>query len=1046
MLNLLFLGPFQVSLTNQPLSFQTNKVRALLAYLAVEGDQAHERATLVGLLWPEVPAAQALNNLSKGLGLLRQALQEPEGNTPYLLTNRQSVHWNANSPFWLDVAAFQQGTAAHASIAQLERALALYRGEFLSGFSLPDAPAYETWLLLWRERLHQQALSGLERLAGHYLEAGDYAAAQRYARRQLELDNWREIGHTQLMQALALAGDRTAALAQYENCRRLLAEGLGVEPAAETVALYESIKAGSLTAKKQPAGQLDRPVAHNLPSRQTKLIGRQQELAALDALIYQEQARLVTIVGPGGVGKTRLALAYAERCLARPVLPFPDGVYFTPLAHLSLPSNSAAADQIVSAISAAVKLPPEAGSGPGTRSARQQLLDYLKEKRLVLILDNFEVLLAPAGAEKRGGEAFLAEILQVAPGVQLIVTSQERLRLYGERVYPLPGLGLPDLEATETAAEAEAVQLFVQTARRVQPDFQLGPADWRPIAQLCHTLGGLPLAIELAASWSDTLSVPAILTEIQRNLDFLNSELLDVAYRHQSMGRVLDCTWQRLAPEERATLAALSVFQGAFTRQVAQAVAKTGGGQAVSLSLLRELVHKALLHYDRAQDRYSLHELLRHYGRRQLAAEPAEEAAVRQRHSAYYCTAVQARENALKGRQQQVALAEMEADIENIRAAWHWAVTQGEVSQVAATLEGLFHFYDIRSWFQEGKKVLEEAARDLAALPASRQQAVTVARLQARAGWFTFHLGGLEESVQQLTDSLARLQQQAAEVESIFNLNYLGAVLRHQGAYEQAEGYLSAALRLAQAYDDSFQASISLNILGQIASLQGDYALARHYCQESLRLKRALGDYRGITYSLTYLGRVARALGEHEEAERLFRESQVISDKLGDQRGVAFAWENLAGVAEAQGQLEQAADFYHRGLALYRNIGNPLGTSVCLTSLAKLLTGRGELDGARKHLREGLAIALATGARLALLTGLLALAEFWFAAGQPARGTVCLACVQQQAENDRALQERAQQLEKKYAGIAGTAVSGGFPQPAGSDLASFVQGWLPFLT
>jgi DNA-binding SARP family transcriptional activator/predicted ATPase len=1063
MLRFFFLGAYHVTLASRPSPrFQTNKVRALLAYLVLEADRAHERTALVGLFWPEMPEARALNNLSKALGLLRQALWNHDQATPYLLVSRQTVRFNPDSDYWLDVAEFQRCVAPQAGWPQLEGAAALYGGEFLSGFSLSDAPAFEEWLLLWRERLHQQTLAAMERLTTHNLAVANYEQAQHYARRQLELDAWREAAHAQLMRALALTGKRSAALEQYETCRRLLADELGVEPAAETVALYESIKAGNLAPEKRPK---QRPIPHNLPSPPTTFVGRQRELAALDDLIRRDQSRLVTIIGPGGIGKTRFALAYAEHYLiTSSAPPFPDGVYFIPLVNLNPSSDTPIADQIILAITAAIKLSLATDSEPVVRPLKQQLLDYLRQKRLVLLLDNFDDLLI---GKHRDGEALLAEIAQAAPQVGMIVTSRERLRLYGERVFTLPGLTLPDLEIGEPADQpvfnqAEAMQLFVRTARRAQHDFQLEAGNWRPVAQLCHFLGGMPLAIEVAASWVDTLSLLDILAEMQRDLDFLSSDLLDVDSRHRSIGKVLDYTWQRLPPNEQLVLAALSVFRGGFTRRAAQAIAMQASAthkvktqtptiapaaSPVTLSLLRELVQKSLLFYNPSRDRYEIHELLRRFVLGKLASYAGYETAVRQRHSAYYCAALQKWEADLKGSRQQRALAEIEADIENVRVAWRWAVEHDKTPQIAAALGGLFHFYDMRSWFQEGEQVFREAARRLRAMPTSREHAITVARLQARAGWFAFHLGQHEESVRLLQDSLVRLRQQGAEAETAFNLNYLGAVLRHQGEYKRANHYLSEALCLARTYADDYQASISLNILGQTASLQGDYTTARRYCQEGLSLKRALGDHWGMTYSLTYLGRVARAVGEYEEAQRLFQESMGISKAIGDQRGVAFALQNLAGAAEALGQYSEAEKLYSQGLNIFRHIGNPLGATICLIRLAEVATTQDEMAAARRHLREGLQIALETGSTPNLLAGLLGLAGFWLKSDHPQGGIACLAFIENYPDNDPALQARAQQLKREWVTtLASTPPADAEPLSGKDDLMSFVKEWIVMLS
>ena len=1031
MLRLSFLGAFQATLRDQPApEFQTNKVRALLAYLAVEAEQGHQRATLAGLLWPEMPDEKARNNLSKALSLLRSALHDRARPAPHVLAGRQTVRFNPGSDYWLDVAEFQRDTGPRASVPQLERVVDLYQGEFLTGFSLPDAAAFEEWLLLWRERLHQQMLATLERLASHYLTA-DAEKAQHYARRQLELDAWRESAHVQLMQALALSGDRSGALAQYEACRRLLADELGVEPAAATVAMVEAIKAGEVRPRIEAPSPA---VARNLPVPQTAFIGRKAELAALDESVRGGRSRLVTIVGPGGVGKTRLALAYAGRYLgAAADSPFPGGVYFVSLADLSAPANATLADPFILALIAALQLPRETA-----RSPRQQLLDYLQPKRLLLLLDNFDTVLAADG----GATALLAVLLRDAPGVHFLVTSREPLRLYGEQVYTVPGLAVPaPAAAAEAIGAAEAVQLFIRAACRIRHDFTPGTADWVPLARLCRFLGGMPLAIELAASWVDTLPVADILSEVQQDLDFLSTQLSDVAQRHRSMRRVLGYTWQHLPPDERRVLAALSVFRGGFTRRAAQAVATPDGEGRVPLPLFQNLVQKSLLAYNRARDHYELHELLRHFARTKLAAGAGEETAVRERHSAYICARVQARVAALQGPRQQEALDELAADVENVRAAWQWAVAQGNIARVAATLDGLFHFYDMRSWFQEGEEVLREAARRLAEVPAGsapaeiRERVVTAARLQARAAWFAFHLGRQEESVRQLQTSLARLQEHEAEQETIFNYNYLGAMWRHLGEYERANDFLATGLRLARRHADPYQASISRNILGQTASLQGDYALARRHLREALRLKRELGDRWGMTYSLTYLGRVAQALDESEEARRLFAESKGISEQLGDRRGVAFAVQNLGDVARDDGRLEEAETLLGEGLAIFRDIGNRLGASLCLVRLGEVATRRGDLDRARRNLGEGLQLALAIGARPALLAGLLALARFSLRAGRLEDAQACLAFLKAYPESGPALQAAARELAQEAALPGGVLAMNG-------TVESFVEEWL----
>ena len=352
---------------------------------------------------------------------------------------------------------------------------------------------------------------------------------------------------------------------------------------------------------------------NNLPLQPTPFIGRSGELAALNKLIADPDIRLVTIVGPGGMGKTRLALVVAEDVLTRGQ--FKHGVYFINLAPLSEVSH------IVPAVADALNFPLQGGDG---RSPQQQLIDYLRQKEMLLLFDNFEHLL--------DGVEFVANILQLASNVQILVTSRERLHLRTEQVYPIEGLEFPDWETPEDAETYTAVQLFLQSARRNQPDFALQDKDdLTYLARICRTVAGMPLALELAASWVDMLPLSEIADELQQGLDFLETDMRDMPERHRSIRAAIDYSWQKLDEKERDIFAKLSVFRGDFTREAAKALADA------NLRQLARLVSKSLLQGGGGKDgRYQIHELLRQYGAEKLE-DSGEETAVRERHSYYYC-------------------------------------------------------------------------------------------------------------------------------------------------------------------------------------------------------------------------------------------------------------------------------------------------------------------------------------------------------------------------------------------------------------------------
>ncbi|NIO69801.1 MAG: AAA family ATPase, partial [Anaerolineae bacterium] len=386
---------------------------------------------------------------------------------PFLLITRDTIQFNAASDYWLDVTAFTEMVEvdkAHPSaIDQLEQAVALYRGSFLEGFSVSDSPAFEEWALFTREQIGRQMSSALHRLAATYEQRGQYEQAQSCAWRQVELEPWDEAAHQQLMRTLALSGQRSAALAQYETCRRLLAEELGVEPAAETTRLYEQIRDGELEMPVLPQVAARK---HNLPAQVTSFIGREREIGEVKQLLAA--TRLLTLTGPPGTGKTRLGLQVAAQVLDR----FADGVFFVDLAPISDPQH------VPSTVAQVLGVRETAA-----QSLVESLKSYLCRKHLLLLLDNFEQIIEAA--------PLVGELLSASPDLKALVTSREALHVYGEQEYPVPPLALPDLDHIDplrVLLQYEAVELFSQRAQAVRPGFTITDEDAPAIAEICVRL------------------------------------------------------------------------------------------------------------------------------------------------------------------------------------------------------------------------------------------------------------------------------------------------------------------------------------------------------------------------------------------------------------------------------------------------------------------------------------------------------------------------------------------------------------------------------
>jgi predicted ATPase/DNA-binding SARP family transcriptional activator len=593
-----FLGTFQVTLGEKPVTdFVSDKARALLAYLAVERNRPHRRETLAGLLWPDRPQSVALNSLRQALFNLRRAIGDQDASPPILFITRHTVQFNPNSDHWLDVTAFIERVVVSKShphhrletcglcIQHLHLAAYMYRGNFLEGLNPAGSLAFEEWALLRREWLHGQGLDVLQSLADYYEQRGDYEQARDFARRQIELDPWREEAHQQLMRVLALSGERSAALAQYETCRLILGEELGTEPAQETIVLYRRIWAGEMSVSSLPP-------AHTLPIQLTPFIGREKELAQIAERLNQPGCRLLTLIGPGGIGKTRLAIQVAADKLDH----FADGVYFVPLA------SFISAESLASAMADAVRFSFLNGENP-----EAQLVDYLREKEMFLVLDGFEHLLQ--------GADLVLRILRNAPRVTILLTSQQRLGFQAECLFEIKGLAYAESEQVREDDNYSAVELFVERARRARADFALTAENTPGVMRICRLVEGMPLGIELAAARVGELSCEQIAREIERSLDFLATDLRDVPERHRSLRAVFEHSWNLLAEKEKNVLSQLAVFRGDFQSEAAELVV------AASPSAIAGLVEKSFLSPTPAGC-YHMHAVLRKYAAEKLVAVP----------------------------------------------------------------------------------------------------------------------------------------------------------------------------------------------------------------------------------------------------------------------------------------------------------------------------------------------------------------------------------------------------------------------------------------
>ena len=630
-------------------------------------------------------------------------------------------------------------------------------------------------------------------------------------------------------------------------------------------------------------------VTHNLPQYATPFVGRLTEIAEVTNRLNEANCHLLTLVGPGGIGKTRLAAQVALNHRVQ----FADGVAFVQLQPLNSP------DFIVSTIAKAVGYQFYSGLDPV-----QQLLNFFSEKTLLLVLDNFEHLSEGAG--------LLSKLVAAAPQVCVLVTSRERLNLVEEWVFEVRELNYPVSE-TETDIEAyDAVQLFMQHARRVQPAFDLTSLQKPAVIRICRLVGGMPLAIELAATWLRTLSSDEIAREIARSLDILETPMRNIERRHRNIRAAFDPTWNRLSDDERAVFRKLSVFRGGFTRGAAEKIA------GADLSALSTLVDRSLIRLDH-DGRYDLHELLGQYAEERLreAAGGLEE--VCDQHTRYFAALLAQKQNALEGRGQKEAFDEIQREIDNIRAAWQWATEHKREAEIAQACHALWFFYDTRSWYQEGERAFRAAAEALGINEWDEGKSAVLGKIMACYGGFCFSLNWADKARKLLEESLAILRRHHAMAETGF-----------------------ALLRLSEV----------------AMFLENDTLAAQDYLRQSLALFREVGYRWGIAYCLRWLGFAAFILEDYEEGKQLAQQGLAIYRENYDQWGTAIALGVVGFCLLEQGEVAEARRIGHESLALCREIGLQWASLNALIVISRAACALKQYHEARQYLYEALEVAV----------------------------------------------------------------------------------------
>ena len=902
------------------------KALALLVYLAVTA-RPHSREHLANLLWGEENETKAQASLRQALSTLKPIADG------FLILEKATVTFDRAGGFWLDADELVRETRNEnvGYDSRFSFLASLYRGDFLSTLTIKNAPDFEVWVLEQREKYRARAAELLQRVAQANLDAGNERAALDALNRLVALDTWNENAQQQKMRVLARLGKRKDALAQYQQLKKILRDELEIEPLPETTALFEKIRDA-------------RPLASPPPAPLTPFIGRERERAELAQWLAQPATRLVTLFGPGGIGKTRLALAITAQLRER---------FLHGSAYISLEAIRAASN-VIPTIGAALHFSFNRAS-----DAVSQLGNFLQDKELLLVLDNFEQVLDAAGD--------LARLLNFAPEVKILVTSRERLALQAERVFEVRGLDVTGFQNLSRLNDAP--QLFTERAQRVSSAFAWNETNALAVTRICRAVEGMPLALELAAGLTRGATVEHIAAQLERDLTALDSDLRDVSERHRSVRAVFEQSWDALNGRERAALQKLSVFRGGFNETAAREIADA---DAV---MLGGLTDKALL-YRASEARFDLHALVREFAREKLVLSASEGSnalqETRARHAQFFNEYVAARGARIIGGTQLETIQELRVELENARLAWLWSVAQCDAEMVNRTAPVLYRYHEAQSLYQQAETLLE---------PAAAFSYIA----QARLGATLYFLGKLEDARRELSGAFARAQAANDISETAFCFLQLGNVAFDAGEFASAEMNYQECLVRAQAAHDFYLLTDASNNLAFVAARRGEMARARDFCLRAIDAATHIDEQRGIAGALVNLALVEYSQGDFDASRVALERALPAFQAVGDQRGVNMTLANLGELAREQNDLEGAQALYHRALKGYQEIGQPEKIAQQFRNLGDVAMQREKYEEARRLYQDALAVYERIGARYWAANTHCSLGEVALKRREPAR-------------------------------------------------------------
>ena len=933
------------------------KAVALLAYLAINR-QPQARETVAALLWPDFDNASARRELRRMLWSLNKSLGKG-----WLVADRHQVAlaeredltvdvWQVQA--WIDVC-LHHGHGVNAvcaeCIAPLKAILEQGTDPFLAGFSVDDTPLFERWQRQERERLLQITLQAADKLQVWQVqqEPPPIADIISLGQQRLALDPLHEPTHRLLTSTYTLLGQPAQARHQInasvsaladaydvsaeevvltpptETIRQQVAQGTFVVTPADLSTIFamplrvsHAVKMDYVVASDGQPPSLPATPCHNLPAQMTPFVGRTAELAQLDKLLADPSIRLISIVGPGGMGKTRLAIELARQKLNS----FRDGLFMVELAPLTDHAN------VVPTIADVVGYPLQVSG----RSSEKQLCEYLAARKMMLLLDNFEHLLAAT--------SLLTLLLEAAPELVLLVTTRQPLQHPGETLLRLGGMGLPHWAATVDAYDFAAIQLFVQAARRARPDFTISAADLPYVVTICRLVEGMPLGILMAASWITVLDPPEIESELRAGLDILAIDGGGLPLRQRSIRVIFDYSWYRMSPAEQSVFMKCALFRGGFSRDAAREVA------GASLRTLKTLHSNSLISRDAVSGKYQVHELLRQYAAERLQAS-GELAEVQAAHMRYFLQLMALKATALMGEAQLAALKEIEADFENIRAAWRHAVAGNAHDLLDTAVQSMYLFCHLQSRLEDGKELFALIQQISTDHPVGQRAAV--------------RFYNIEDDQEQLQARLIKALEQAEAREDWLEVGYccftVGTVA-HFVKYdiELALRYYERSATLFRQQNAAYFLARTLVRLGEAYQLLGRVELTRQHLNEAYELQQQIGDWVGASETLRALAMKSYLDADYQQSLKQLEMSFQLQVETNFIIGQASSHLYIGWMKYIRGELAAGRQRVETGLQMAQEVVDYSTQAWCLATLSVFDCFAGDYAGARDRVSQAEAI------------------------------------------------------------------------------------------